>query len=61
LLLWSDLALLSRAGIAVAVDRSTEWVSAAIARTDLRMRRNPRFRAEVERLERELRATLRQA
>lgn len=51
---------ISRASIPVICSHSEHWVGAAIARTDLRMRRDPRFRAEVEALERRLRAALRQ-
>ena len=53
-----DLALLSRAQIAVAIDRSSEWVNRGILRVQLRMVRDPRFRAKVEALEARLQAAL---
>lgn len=41
---------LPRASIAVAIDRSTDYVSIAITRVELRMRRDQAFRARVEKL-----------
>ncbi len=54
----NDLALLSRAAIAVAVDRSVPWVNAAILRVELQMARDPRYRERVDELRGRLQAAL---
>ncbi len=46
---------IARAAIKVAVNRSVPWVGAAILRVQLRMARDPRFRAQIEALHATLR------